>query len=61
MMSTNLELNVERTAKATEATRNATSMTGAYDAPELHVVGEALELVQGNFGYTDRDRQYYWR
>jgi hypothetical protein len=47
--------------KATETGSDRPGGTRAYHAPELHVVGKAGELVQGNFGYTDRDLRYYWK
>ena len=61
MLSTKIELSVERTvALATEKAQQVRGGTRAYETPELHVVGAAGELVQGNFGYTGRDGQYYW-
>ena len=31
-----------------------------YSAPELHVVGSAVELVQGGGGMSGSDRNYYY-
>jgi hypothetical protein len=47
--------------QAIEARKDDQGVARAYSAPELYVVGQAGELVQGNFGYTDRDQRYYWR
>jgi hypothetical protein len=37
---------------------HVTAMT--YTAPELHVVGSAVELVQGGGGMSGSDRNYYY-
>jgi len=48
-------------AQSKETARETPGASSAYHAPELHVVGEAGELVQGNFGNTGRDGTYYWK
>jgi hypothetical protein len=61
MNSAKIELNVERIAvKAAEMIQDAQGVAQAYDAPQLHIVGKAGDLVQGNFGYTGRDGSYYY-
>jgi hypothetical protein len=62
MKSIAIEQGVERaTARATETTKDAWGGARAYQAPELHVVGKAGELVQGgggNYADNNRARQY---
>jgi len=58
MLFTKIELTVE--PDVAQAAEETPDVAQTYEAPELHVVGAAGELVQGNFGYTGRDGQYYW-
>jgi hypothetical protein len=61
MFSKKIKLNVEAVvAQATEPAKEIKGASQGYQAPEMHVVGQAGDLVQGNFGYTGRDGQYYY-
>jgi len=62
MKTKQIALDVEvACAKPTEAGQDHQAVTRVYNAPELHVVGKAGALVQGNFGYTGSDGTYYWK
>jgi hypothetical protein len=57
-----IDLNVETVvAQSKETAQGTPGASSAYRAPELHVVGEAGQLVQGSFGYTGRDGSYYYK
>jgi hypothetical protein len=48
--------------EATEPRQDGPASARAYHTPELHVVGEAAELVQGGGGgnYLDANRSRYY-
>jgi hypothetical protein len=46
-------------ARETETPQGAESVTRAYSAPDLHVVGKADELVQGSQVRSPRDTRYW--
>ncbi len=57
------QIRVETEVTSTSATKTAKDkqpVIRGYRAPEMHVVGKASDLVQGNFGYSGRDGQYYY-
>jgi hypothetical protein len=62
MKSITTERGVEHAgARAPEAAKDARGAARAYEAPELHVIGKAGELVQGgggNYADNNRSRQY---
>jgi hypothetical protein len=61
MLSMKIELSVERTAtQRTEQVQNAETVAQAYEAPKLHVVGTACDLVQGRSGGRFQDGRYYY-
>jgi hypothetical protein len=63
MFFTKSKLNVETTSlKANEPAKEMPGKAHGYQAPELHDVGKAVELVQGGGGgnYLDANRSRYY-
>jgi hypothetical protein len=62
MFSVKNKLEVECVvARTGETVWDAENRSAVYDAPELHVVGQSNDLVQGCFGYIGRDLSYTYR
>lgn len=63
MITVNVKLeNKVASVKATETRPDSKVAPRAYQAPELHDVGKAVELVQGGGGgnYLDANRSRYY-
>jgi hypothetical protein len=63
MLSGKIELSGKRiVAHVVEATKGTRGVAPAYEAPSLHVVGKAVQLVQGrSVSGTWQDGRYFYR